>query len=157
MRTAELLTRNGCAPTVAARAMRVGRGIDVLDMTARYSRDALLSGEHVAAVVSGVGHAATRCRAPIGSDLITDLESRLIAAALSGATPSEISNTARGYAIDHTPPADDTDPASVPIAEDSSLNQFTYTPGEDGRLHGHFDLDILTGERLIAGLDAGSR
>ncbi|MBT0568692.1 HNH endonuclease signature motif containing protein, partial [Williamsia sp. CHRR-6] len=42
-------------------------------------------------------------------------------------------------------------------AEDSSLNQFTYTPGEDGRLHGHFDLDILTGERLIAGLDAGSR
>ncbi|MBT0567368.1 HNH endonuclease signature motif containing protein [Williamsia sp. CHRR-6] len=157
MKTAELLVRNGCAPAVAARAMRVGRALDVLDSTGRYSRDAVVSGEHIAAVVTGVAHAARRCRAGLESDLLTRLESQLLAAAVSGAAPAEISNAARAFAIEHEPTVGEADPNSVPAAEDTSLNELSWAQGDDGRLRGQFDLDVLTGERLIAGLDAGSR
>ncbi|WP_328857402.1 HNH endonuclease [Williamsia herbipolensis] len=149
----ELLVANGVAPAVASRLIRLGRAAEVLPVLARHSRDGGLSAEHLDAVARGIDHVARRTEEPVESDLIIGLEHRLISQALSGATPAEITDAARAAAITHTP----AEPPAIPIAEDPALNELGYHQGDDGRLHGTFDLDVATGERLVTALDKPSR
>ncbi|WP_156378190.1 HNH endonuclease signature motif containing protein [Williamsia sp. Leaf354] len=149
----ELLVDNGVAPAVASRLIRLGRATEVLQALARHSRDGGMSAEHLDAVARGIDHVARRTGETLESDLITGLEHRLISHALSGASPAEIVDAARTAAITHTP----AEPAAIPVAEDPALNEVGYHQGDDGRLHGAFDLDVATGERLITALDKASK
>ncbi|MCK5755943.1 MAG: DUF222 domain-containing protein, partial [Mycobacterium sp.] len=45
----------------------------------------------------------------------------------------------------------------TPVVEDSTLNEVSWTQRDDGRLAGSFDLDVVTGERLISCVDTASR
>ncbi|WP_162243439.1 HNH endonuclease signature motif containing protein [Williamsia sp. Leaf354] len=149
----ELLCRNGLAPAVASRMIRLGRARHSLSLLARHARDGSLSAEHLDAVARGVEHVARRTGEAVESDLIAGVEQRLIAQAIAGATPTEMIADARAVAIAHTR---DEEP-DLPIAEDPAHNEMQYHQGDDGRLHGTFDLDVATGERLITAIDRASR
>ncbi|GGF22507.1 HNH endonuclease signature motif containing protein [Williamsia phyllosphaerae] len=155
----ELLCANGLAPAVTSRVIRLGRAMQVLARVARHSRDASLSAEHLDAVARGVEHVVRRTGESVDSDLIDELEAGLIGHAVAGTTPADIVERARAVAIELT--ADDSDggndPDRLPPAEDSSLNELDWRAGDDGRLRGTFELDALTGERLITALDTASR
>ncbi|WP_159441825.1 DUF222 domain-containing protein [Williamsia sterculiae] len=153
MRTRELLMANGMAPVVADRCLRVGRALSELPTLHRHSSNGFLSGEHVDAIVRGVARVSTRTREPIGSETITELQSTLVGQAISGASPAEVMKAARAVAIEATPD----DANTVPAAEDATLNEMGWHQGNDGRLQGSFDLDVLTGERLICAVDTASR
>ncbi|WP_143690136.1 DUF222 domain-containing protein [Williamsia sterculiae] len=60
---------------------------------------------------------------------------------------------ARAVAVEAAPDYEDT----ISAAEDVSLNEMGWHQGDDGRLQGSFDLDVLTGERLICAVDTASR
>ncbi|WP_076477866.1 HNH endonuclease [Williamsia sterculiae] len=152
MRTRELLRCNGMTPTAAIRCLRVGRALPELPTLRRHSAHGFLSGEHVHAVVEGVTHVSIRTHSPIGSSAMAEVESTLVRHAIAGAGPAELMRLARAAAIAATPPRD-----SVPAAEDATLNEMAWHQSEDGRLQGTFDLDVLTGERLISAIDAASR
>ncbi|WP_299576238.1 DUF222 domain-containing protein [uncultured Williamsia sp.] len=152
----ELLRRNGCVPVVASRAIRLGRAIGHLPALARHLRDGSLSAEFADAVARGVRHVAIRTCSPLGSDLAVETEAALIGHALAGRSPVEIDDRARAIALEHEPAVDDGEPAT-PVAEDTTLNEVTWAQRDDGRLAGTFDLDVVTGERLIANLDVASR
>ena len=68
-------------------------------------------------------------------------------------TPAWVEKKAREIAIDKatTTPIEE---RSVPVAENTDLNDMTLVQTEDGRVAGTFDLDILTGEEVFAALDA---
>ncbi|GAA2064342.1 HNH endonuclease signature motif containing protein [Williamsia deligens] len=158
MSVRELLRRNGCVPVVASRAIRLGRAIVHLPSLARHVRDGSLSAEYADAVARGVRHVAERTRTPLGSELTDDTEATLIGHALAGRTPTEIADHARAIAVANEPATeDDPDDSATPVAEDVTLNDLTWNQGDDGRLSGSFDLDVVTGERLISCIDAASR
>ncbi|WP_143690258.1 HNH endonuclease [Williamsia sterculiae] len=152
MKTRELLVANGMAPVAADRCLRVGRAVDALASPQRYSSNGFLSGEHVDAVVRGVAHVSTRTKQPVGSEAITTVESTLVGQAISGASPAELMALARAVAVEAAPAGD-----TIPAAEDATLNEMGWHQVDDGRLQGTFDLDVLTGERLICAVDTASR
>ncbi|KQR96274.1 hypothetical protein ASG12_18985 [Williamsia sp. Leaf354] len=149
----ELLIANGVAPAVASRLIRLGRAVEVLPLLARHSRDGDLSAEHLDAVARGIEHVARRTGESLDSDVVSNLEQRLIGAAIAGKSPAEIVDDARAAAIAHSP----AEPPAVPAAEDPALNELGWSQTGDGRLRGEFDLDAVTGERLITALDTASR
>ncbi|WP_052688980.1 HNH endonuclease signature motif containing protein [Williamsia herbipolensis] len=149
----ELLVANGVAPAVASRLIRLGRAAEVLPLLARHSRDGDLSAEHLDAVARGIEHVARRTGEALDSDVVSGLEQRLIGAAIAGKNPAEIVHDARAAAIAHSP----VEPPEVPAAEDPALNELGWSQTGDGRLRGEFDLDAVTGERLITALDSASR
>ncbi|MGJ0117932.1 DUF222 domain-containing protein [Williamsia sp. MIQD14] len=149
----ELLAANGVAPAVASRLIRLGRAAEVLPVLARYARDGGMSAEHLDAVARGVDHVARRTGEALDSEVVSNLERRLIGCAVAGKTPSEIVDDARAVAIAHSP----ADPSVLPVAEDPALNELGWSQSGDGRLTGEFDLDVATGERLVTALDAASR
>ncbi|GAA1460594.1 HNH endonuclease signature motif containing protein [Williamsia maris] len=155
----ELLCANGLAPAVASRLIRLGRALQVLPRLARHSRNGSVSAEHLDAVARGVEHVVRRTGESVDSEAITALEGSLVGHAVAGTAPAEIVERARAVAIDMTAdnPEGSNDPDRLPPAEDSSLNEFDWRAGDDGRLRGTFELDALTGERLITALDTASR
>ncbi|SIS23986.1 DUF222 domain-containing protein, partial [Williamsia sterculiae] len=153
MRTRELLMANGMAPGVADRCLRVGRALGELPTLYRHSSNGFFSGEHVDAIVRGIAHVSTRTREPVGSEAIVDLQTTLVGQAISGASPAELMALARAAAIEAAPDDEDT----IPAAEDATVNEMGWHQGDDGRLQGSFDLDVLTGERLICAVDTASR
>ncbi|GGF34783.1 HNH endonuclease signature motif containing protein [Williamsia phyllosphaerae] len=154
----ELLSANGVAPALASRLIRLGRAIHVLPRVARHSRDATLSAEHLDAVARGVEHVVRRTGEPVDSETIAALEVDLVGQAVAGTTPAAIVERARTAAIELTEcePGGD-EPDRVPPAEDAALNELGWHTTDDGRLHGTFEFDALTGERLITALDTASR
>jgi len=157
----ELLSVNGVAPAVASRLIRLGRAGHVLARLAQHGRDGSLSAEHLDAVARGVEHVAQRTGEPVESASIAQLEGSLIGRAVAGMAPAEIIEHARAVAIEHTAqhvdPENDEVPDRLPSAEDSTTNELGWNQTGDGRLRGTFDLDALTGERLITALDTASR
>ncbi|MCP2195464.1 HNH endonuclease [Williamsia deligens] len=158
MSVRELLRRNGCVPAVASRAIRLGRAIEHLPALARHLRDGSLSAEYADAVARGVQQVAVRTRSPLGSELAVETEASLIGHALAGRTPVEIDDRARAIAVEHEPKEEDNDKESpIPVAENTTLNEVSWSQRDDGRLAGTFDLDVVTGERLISCIDTASR
>ncbi|MEH3154892.1 MAG: DUF222 domain-containing protein [Gordonia paraffinivorans] len=157
MSVRELLRRHGCVPVVASRAIRLGRAIAHLPALARHLRDGSVSGEYADAVARGVRHVCTRTRSPLGSELAVETETVLIGHALAGRSPVEIDDRARGIALENLPDVDEQGRPTIPVAEDTTLNEVSWGQRDDGRLAGSFDLDVVAGERLISCLDTASR
>ncbi|MBJ7289355.1 HNH endonuclease signature motif containing protein [Williamsia sp.] len=157
----ELLSVNGVAPAVASRLIRLGRAAQVLSRLSRHGRDGSLSAEHLDAVARGVEHVAHRTGKPVDSPAIDQLEGSLIGRAVAGMAPAEIVEHARAVAIEQTAQHADQENDEVldrlPSAENSTMNELGWNQADDGRLLGTFDLDALTGERLITALDTASR
>ncbi|MGZ8179895.1 DUF222 domain-containing protein [Williamsia sp. SKLECPSW1] len=157
MSVRELLRRHGCVPVVASRAIRLGRAIVHLPVVARHVRDGSLSAESADAIARGVRHVAVRARSPLGSGLAVETEAVLIGHALAGRSPVEIADRARAIALEHEPETEESEEPVTPVAEDAALNEVSWVQREDGRLAGSFDLDVVTGERLISCVDTASR
>ncbi|MGZ8176872.1 DUF222 domain-containing protein [Williamsia sp. SKLECPSW1] len=157
MSVRDLLRRHGCVPVVAARAIRLGRAIAHMPSLARHVRDGSISAEYADAIARGVRHVAVRTRSPLGSDLAVETETLLIGHALAGRSPAEIDDRARAIALEHQPVVEEAGEPVTPVAEDSTLNEVSWTQRDDGRLAGSFDLDVVTGERLISCVDSASR
>ncbi|MEH3156984.1 MAG: DUF222 domain-containing protein [Gordonia paraffinivorans] len=156
MSVREVLLRSGWVPVVASRAIRLGRAIAHLPAVARHLRDGSLSAEFADAVARGVRHVCTRTRSPLGPEVAVETEAMLIGHALAGRSPVEIADRARVIALEHQPEIEDDEPVT-PVAEDTTLNEVSWAQREDGRLAGTFDLDVVTGERLISCVDTASR
>ncbi|HEY9314712.1 HNH endonuclease signature motif containing protein [Williamsia sp.] len=148
--TAKLLQQAGMAPAVAHRYVRVGAALDDIALVASYAVDGSLSGEHVDAIVKGLGHIDRRNSDLSGEDR-ADCVRGLWAEALS-ASPAAVSVRARHMALVLSPPD-----KAIPDAENHELNEFTLGLGEDGRSHGTLDLDNLLGEKLRVALDPLSK
>ena len=148
--TATLLQQAGMAPAVAHRYVRVGGALDDSALVASYAVDGSLSGEHVDAIVKGLGHIARR-NPDLSDEDRTDCVRGLWAEALS-ATPAAVSVRARHMALVLSPPD-----KAVPDAENHELNEFTLGLGDDGRSRGTLDLDNLLGEKLRVALDPLSK
>ncbi|GAB19106.1 hypothetical protein GOEFS_075_00270 [Gordonia effusa NBRC 100432] len=143
---ANMLVSLGIPPFVASRLMKVARTLRLLPGLASTTRDARLSGEHAAAVVTGLAHITNRVK-DLDSDERAALVSNLIAQAVSG-TPNDVTTWARKTALELVP---ESVPAS--IAEDRELNELSLSTGDDGRTHAELDLDVLAGEKFRVALD----
>ncbi|PZT99216.1 MAG: HNH endonuclease [Gordonia sp. (in: high G+C Gram-positive bacteria)] len=150
--TSKLLQANGATPGAAARWLRIGTGLAGLDRTAGYFRDGFLSAEHVDAVVRGIGHVRGRSVGVMSDEFRGEVERKLVAHAFSGAPPAEIGRIARATGNEVAGVS-----GGVPAAEDASLNTLDYAVTDDGRLSGRFDVDAVTGEKMMSALDVWSR
>ncbi len=153
-KTRALLIEMGAAPTVADRWLRIAAALSTLERVAAYSGDGVFSGEHVDALVRGMGHIEKRSPEPLSEVSRIEHQLALIAQAFAGATPREVLDTARTLgnqvADDH---------GGVPAGEDRTINEWTSKPTDDGRLEVHANLDIVTGEKLVSAIEslAGKR
>ncbi|CAM3075319.1 HNH endonuclease [Williamsia muralis] len=150
--TLKVAQANGAAPAVAARWLRIGTGLMGLVRTAGYFRDGFLSAEHVDAIVRGISHVRGRMVGVMSDDFRCELEGTLLAHAISGAPPAEIGRIARAMGNEVAGVS-----GGVPAAEDVSLNTLDYEITDDGRLSGRFDVDAVTGEKMMSALDVWSR
>ena len=143
---ADLLTALGVAPGAAYRAARVGRAAAALPAVTAQQRLGGIGIEFADAVGKGLAHVSGRAA------LSDDERTAVVTTLMVQSTPSGVDKTARGIAIAKakTPPVDDT---VVPVAENTDLNDMSVVPTGDGRLSATLDLDILTGEELLAALD----
>ena len=142
----DLLTALGMAPGAAYRAARVGRAAEALPALTRAQRLGGVGIEFADAVGKGVSHIESRVA------LSDDERAEVVRALMVQTTPSGVDKTARGIAIAKAKshPVDDT---AVPVAENTDLNDMSMVPTGDGRLSATLDLDVLTGEELLAALD----
>lgn len=92
----------GVAPAVAARSVKVGAALRTVPALASVVKDAGLSGEHTAAVVSSLDHISKRV-GPVDADQRDGLVSNLLAQAHSG-TPNDVNVWARATALRLAPP-----------------------------------------------------
>ncbi|PVY29526.1 HNH endonuclease [Williamsia muralis] len=148
----KVVQANGAAPAAAARWLRIGTGLVGLDRTAGYFRDGFLSAEHVDAIVRGISHIGGRYVGVMSDDYRGEVERTLLAHAISGAPPAEIGRIARAMGNEVAEVS-----GGVPAAEDVSLNTLDYEITDDGRLSGRFDVDAVTGEKMMSALDVWSR
>lgn len=160
-RPIEVIIGCGGAPAVAARWLRVGRGLAVPPRLAAHTELGAMSVEHADAVVSGVTHVATRLGDEFDDEHRESTLSELLAQSNSGAVPQEITAHARaiGNALAHSgdsgdEPDDRARPRPVPAGEDRRINSFTASKEPGGRVIVHGDLDLVTGEKLFTALDA---
>ncbi|MEX7471828.1 DUF222 domain-containing protein, partial [Mycobacterium adipatum] len=147
---ADLLTSIGVAPGAAHRAARVGRAAHTLPALTAQQRLGGVGIEFADAVGKGVSHIETRVA------LSDNERAEIVTALLVQATPSGVDKTARGIAIAKAK-SQPVDEAAVPIAENTDLNDMSVVPTGDGRLSATLDLDVLTGEELLAALDPLTR
>ncbi|WP_078058626.1 HNH endonuclease signature motif containing protein [Mycolicibacter icosiumassiliensis] len=142
---AGLLTGLGVAPAPAYRSARVGRAAHLLPALTRAQRLGAVGIEFADAIGKGITHITNRV--PLSDAELAQVVTKLMVQT----TPAAVNNKARAIAIATAPatPPDDT----VPVAENTELNEMTLIPGDDGRITGSFDLDVLTGEELQAALD----
>lgn len=150
--TSKVMQANGAAPAAAARWLRIGAGLVGLERTAGYFREGFLSAEHVDAIVRGISHTGGRMAGVMSDDYRSEVERTLLAHAISGAPPAEIGRIARAMGNEVAEAA-----GGVPAAEDASLNTLDYVITSDGRLAGRFDVDVVTGEKMMSALDVWSR
>ena len=150
--TSKMMQANGAAPGAAARWLRIGTGLAGLDRTAGYFRDGFLSAEHVDAIVRGISHVRSRSAGVMSDDFRSEVEGKLLAHAISGAPPAEIGRIARAVGNEVAG-----EQGGVPAAEDTSLSTLDYVITDDGRLAGRFDVDAVTGEKMMSALDVWSR
>ncbi|EGD53931.1 HNH endonuclease signature motif containing protein [Gordonia neofelifaecis] len=143
----DMLKQLGHAPSVALRLARVGSAADSLPELTREARIGGVSVEHVDAVGRGV--AFVEKRIPLDQRVRADLARRLTVQT----TPADIDRRARELAIEWAPAPDEADPSTVPIAENTELNEMALTTGPDGRTVATLDVDALTGEELSQALD----
>ena len=143
---ADLLTSIGVAPGAAYRAARVGRAAEALPALTAQQRLGGVGIEFADAVGKGVSHIESRVA------LSDDERAEVVRALMVQTTPSGVDKTARGIAIAKAKshPVDDT---AVPVAENTDLNDMSMVPTSDGRVVASLDLDVLTGEELLAALD----
>ncbi|WP_437426163.1 DUF222 domain-containing protein [Williamsia muralis] len=150
--TSKVLQANGAAPATAARWLRIGTGLVGLDRTAGYFRDGFLSAEHVDAVIRGISHVRSRSRDVRSEDFRYEVERKLLGHVISGAPPAELDRIARAMGNEVAEVS-----GGLPAAEDTSLNSLDYVVTSDGRLSGRFDVDAVTGEKMMSALDVWSR
>ncbi len=143
---ADLLTSLGVAPGAAHRAARVGRAAHTLPALTRAQRLGGVGIEFADAVGKGVAHIHNRV------PLSDEDRAAVVTTLMIKTTPSQVAEKAREIAIakaQSQPPDDDT----VPVAENTDLNDMTVVQTDDGRVAATLDLDALTAEELLAALD----
>ena len=152
---ADLLTGLGMAPAAAYRLARVGRAVPELPALTRAARVGGVGVEFADAVGKGLSHIRSRIE-------LTDADAaEVIRKLMVQSTPAEVNRRARGIAIarvraQQAAGATGTDPdadAGVPVAENADLNTMTLTHNDEGRVTATLDLDVVTGEELLAALD----
>ena len=167
-RPVEMLIGCGAAPTVASRWVRVGQGVATLPMIGGHTELGGISSEHADAVIKGFHHIETRVGEPLDGDARNTMMTALLAQAVSGATPAEISEFARArgnglVADDAAADADEDADAGenaegvvprVPASEDRRINAFTITREPDGRSTVRGDLDVVIAEKLLTTITA---
>ncbi len=142
----DLLTSCGVAPGAAYRAVRVGRAAYTLPALTQAQRLGGIGIEFADAVGKGVTHVSSRVA-------LSDAErAGIVTKLMIETTPSDVNKKARAIAIDKaaTQPVDD---GTVPVAENTDLNDMTLTQTDDGRVAASLDLDALTAEELLTALD----
>lgn len=147
--TSALLITMGVAPALAHRWLRIGAAQTPTSRLPGYTADGAISGEHADAIISGITHIARRAPDGICHQERADIEHTLIAQAISGATPADIAKTARELGNTYAITA-----GGVPPGEDRTINDFTVTPTNDGRVCVRGDLDTVTGEKLTAAIES---
>lgn len=142
----DLLTGLGLAPGAATRAARVGRAAHTMPAVTQVQRLGGLGIEFADAVGKGVMHIGSRVA------LSDDDRAKVVTKLMVQATPADVGKKAREIAIDQVSarPASE---RTVPVAEDSDLNEMTLVQNDEGRVSATLDLDVLTGEELFAALD----
>lgn len=143
---ADLLTSLGVPPGAALRAVRVGRAAHTLPALTQVQRLGGLGMEFADAVGRGVVHVSDRF------SLSDEDRAKVVTKLMIQTTPSDVAKKAREIAIDKasTQPQED---GTVPVAENGGLNEMTLVQNDEGRVSATLDLDVLTGEELIAALD----
>ncbi len=169
-RPVEMLIGCGAAPAVASRWVRVGQGVATLPMIGGHTELGGISSEHADAVVKGFRHIETRVGEPLDDDVRDATMTALLAQAVSGATPAEISEFARATGNGLVTDADAAGEAAegegedgeagegvvprVPASEDRRINAFTITREPDGRSTVRGDLDVVIAEKLLTTITA---
>ena len=151
---ADLLTGQGMAPAAAYRLARVGRAAPELPALTRASRLGGVGVEFADAVGKGITHIRSRIK-------LTDADTaEVVTKLMVQSTPAQVNRRARGIAIARVRAqqansgATDTDTdVGVPVAENADLNTMTLTHNDEGRVTATLDLDVVTGEELLAALD----
>jgi Domain of unknown function (DUF222)/HNH endonuclease len=143
---ADLLTSLGVSPGAAYRAARVGRAAHTMPALTQAQRLGGIGIEFADAIGKGVTH--IHSRVPLSEQDRAAVVTKL----MIEATPSDVAKKARAIAIDKatTQPPED---GAVPVAENADLNDMTLVQTDDGRVSATLDLDLLTGEELMAALD----
>ncbi len=143
---ADLLTSIGVAPGAALRAARVGRAAPTLAALTRQQRLGGIGIEFADAVGRGVAHINARV------ELSEDDRAGVVTKLMIQTTPAEVGKKAREIAIDKAA-AQPEAAGTVPVAENTDLNEMTLVQTDEGRVAATLDLDVLTGEELFAALD----
>ncbi|KAA0118100.1 HNH endonuclease signature motif containing protein [Mycolicibacterium sp. P9-22] len=143
---ADLLTSLGVAPGAAHRAARVGRAAHTLPALTRAQRLGGVGIEFADAVGKGITHIDNRV------PLSEEDRAKVVTKLMIQTTPAQVAEKARAMAIDKAG-AQPEDDQSVPVAENSDLNEMTVVVTEEGRVAATFDVDALTGEELLTALD----
>ncbi|MCF6391719.1 13E12 repeat family protein, partial [Mycobacterium sp. MBM] len=144
---ADLLTLLGVAPGAAYRAARVGRAAPTLPALTQQQRLGGVGIEFADAVGKGVGH--IEARVPLSDEE----RAAVVRSLMIQTTPAGVGKKARGIALAKAAESSAEDDGTVPVAEDSDLNDMSVVQTEDGRVAATLDLDALTGEELWAALD----
>ncbi|MFW0790320.1 DUF222 domain-containing protein [Gordonia sp. CPCC 205333] len=147
---ANMLAALGVPPAVASRVVKVATALRLVPGLESATREARLSGEHAAAMVTGLEFIAKRVE-DLDSTQRDTVASNLLAQALSG-TPSDVVTWARKAALELAP-----DDAPMQVAENRELNEVSLATGDDGRTHSELDLDVLAGEKFRVALDPLSK
>ena len=143
----DLLSLLGMAPGAA---VRVGRAAHLLPAMTTAQRLGGIGIEFADAVGKGVSHITSRVA------LSVDERAEVVRALMVQTTPSGVDKTARGIAIAKAATSSPEEGA-VPVAENTDLNDMSMVPTSDGRVVASLDLDVLTGEELLAALDPLTR
>jgi Domain of unknown function (DUF222)/HNH endonuclease len=144
----EVLIALGCAPSVAARLIRIGVAMASLPTLTAHAADGAISAEHVDAIVKGITHIAARSAEPVDEDARFGQVTDLLGQFFSGATPAEIDDRARrlGNRVAGAQ-------GGLPAAEDRTINTVDHTLSNDGRLQVRADLDAEVGAKFVAAIE----
>ncbi|GAB19508.1 hypothetical protein GOEFS_090_00030 [Gordonia effusa NBRC 100432] len=144
-----MLIALGIPPVVAGRITKVAKALRLFPTLDSTTREARLSGEHAAAVVTSLEYITKRAT-DLDVDEKGDLMSNLLGQASAG-TPHDVTTWARKTALELVP--DD----AAPIAENRELNDMTLSTGDDGRTYSTLDLDVVAAEKLRIALEPLSK
>ncbi|OUC76392.1 HNH endonuclease signature motif containing protein [Gordonia lacunae] len=150
--TKAMLIELGHAPAAAHRVMRSVDALPALPAVAHHAADGHLSSEIIDAIVRGMSSIGKRCREGLSDRDKRAHETELLAQALSGATPAQVLEYARGIG---NALADATD-TGIPAADDPSLNTVSARTTDDGRVDIRADVTQVVGEKFLSMIDERS-
>ncbi|GAB46225.1 hypothetical protein GOTRE_149_00010 [Gordonia terrae NBRC 100016] len=150
--TRNALIEMGIPPAAAHRYVRIAGGVESVPKVGDCAAEGYLSAECVDAVIRGLALIDKRSATALSDDERCGYESELLAQAFSGATPTEIDGHARGIAQRVA----DTDPSTVPAADDASLNTVHTHITEEGRVAITGDVTAVIGEKFVSMIDERS-